>query len=69
MGGRLTTPPSSAASSSTTTHRNLATNSSTNLSHPRTHSTGTGHHSSHHRHRSSIFSEFIIINIALFQLF
>jgi hypothetical protein len=53
MGARLTTPPSSVSSSSTTAHRNTGNGSSTNLSHPRTHSTSTNHHSQHHRHRSS----------------
>jgi hypothetical protein len=53
MGARLTTPPSSTSSSSTTAHRNPGTGSATNLSHPRTHSTGTNHHSQPHRHRSS----------------
>lgn len=58
MGGRLTTPPSSASSSSTTAHRTLGSNPSTNLGHPRTHSTGTNHHyqqqgTTHHRHRSN----------------
>lgn len=54
MGGRLTSPTSSGASSSTTTHRNGATGSTSNIAHPRTHSTGTNHHGSiHHRPRSS----------------
>jgi len=56
MGGRLTSPPSSSTSSSTTTHRNGATGSTSNIAHPRTHSTGTNHHrprsSSGHHHSS-----------------
>jgi hypothetical protein len=53
MGGRLTTPPSSNSSSSTTAHRNTGTDPTTNLSHPRTHSNSTNHHSQHRQRSSS----------------